>query len=1507
MDRGTRLGIYEIVEAIGRGGMGAVYRARDTKLGRDVAIKLLLGDLAGNPKFLARFEREAKVLASINHPNIATIYGFEDGGEFPYLILEFLQGETLERALQRGRMPVAAALRTGIQIARALEAAHEEGIVHRDLKPSNVMLCKEVVKVLDFGIAKPFGAEVGGLTQDETGGANLTETGALIGTAPYMSPEQIRNRGIDKRVDVWAFGCVMFETLTGVGPFSRETVADTLAAILEFDPRWELLPDDCPASLDPLLRRCLRKDAERRARDLWDVRLELEEALAKVAPETPAAVRPADSSAVPASLEAEEAAAPVDAEPAARRRLAEGERRQATVLTATVAGYGAMVEQLTVEDTQRALGEIHDIAKEVSEAHGGVLNRCSGGALLVLFGVPTAHEDDALRAIRAALDIHREVSASLADVEDRIGEPVRMQTAVHSGLLVARAAEDGDEEFAISGPTLQLADRLAAEAGADEVLISADCHRVAAPFFETEPLPAITMRGTREKIVPYRVTASRPQHNRFEAVQSGLTRYTGREPELRTLRSCFEGAIGGNGRLITIEGEAGVGKSRLLYEFCHSGDCERVSLIQAWCRSDGAGIPYLPFIEALKGVLRITQDTPSRDAEAVVARILAIDEALAHFVPLYLHLLSIESPDHEMRQKLQADDFRIAVLEALSAIFTLPAKDQPVVMLLEDWHWADEASREVLSQLAGMVSTFAVLLIVTYRPESEFDWGRGANRQHLTLEPLSADSSVEVIKSALDVTSFPADLAEMMHERTGGNPFFLEELCQTLVEDGIVRIQDEQAMLTDSLTKVHLPDTVQAVILTRLDRLDREPREVLRLASVVGRQFDRRVLEATMPEAVQLRAALERLKELSLVQQIAVVPEAVYRFKHALTQEVAYGSLLPHQLRNLHAQVGEAVEDLYGDRVDGHAAELAHHFGAAEDWEKAITYGRRAAQMASRLQRADEALPQLENVHRWLKRLPESSDRQERLADVLLEMERACETLGRRSRQQELIDELMRLLEPSGRSIRLAETRIRQGELNTLLRQFDAADKPLREAVEMTRELGVRELESAALRGLGFLRWQQERYDEAIACNERALTISVELGDDVAQGRDRANLASVLRSAGKPHEAIQQLKQALDLTDFEADPANHGYLLNILGKIYRDIGDDDRSLESMELARQISADARLHLGLCFHLSAMATIHLERGDTDKSLELYEEMSRISRKINYAEGLAIATWRIGEMLFLLQRDDEALPYLEENTALSAQLHDQQSEAASWARLGKLHERNDRPEEALAAWTKVRELREATHDFNREIEAYEGIARAARRQDSAAAMGHYETALTLATGLNDRPKQGALLNSMAITEWHRGNYHEALELYERSLRIFEELDDEIHEGLLLNSIAATLRDMGRPDDALARASGALEINRRTGQRGLEGHSLAVLGDLAFALDNFEEALNHYQASLEVRRAIGDRKGEGWMLYRLSKVSAARGMSDLAGSYAGEATEIAREGGDRELLEACTKKAPA
>ncbi len=280
LEAGQKLGLYEILDPIGKGGMGEVYRARDGKLGRDMAIKVLSPEFAEDAERLSRFERKARLLASLNHPNVDTLHGLESSGDQSFLVMELVEGETLAEAITRGPLAIEEALSIFRQIAAGLEAAHEKGVVHRDLKPANIKITPDGdVKILDFGLAKALAVEDQS-ADDISRSPTLTKgtaLGAIMGTAPYMSPEQARGRAVDKRTDIWAFGCCLYETLTSRRPFDGDTVTDILAAVVKNEPDWHRLPADAPQSTTRVLRRCLEKDRRRRLRDIGDVRLKLEE------------------------------------------------------------------------------------------------------------------------------------------------------------------------------------------------------------------------------------------------------------------------------------------------------------------------------------------------------------------------------------------------------------------------------------------------------------------------------------------------------------------------------------------------------------------------------------------------------------------------------------------------------------------------------------------------------------------------------------------------------------------------------------------------------------------------------------------------------------------------------------------------------------------------------------------------------------------------------------------------------------------------------------------------------------------------------------------------------------------------------------------------------------------------------------------------------------------------------------------------------------------------------
>jgi len=1486
---GREFATYRLMSRLGAGGMGEVYLAHDGKLDRPVAIKFLAAEFGAERDRLRRFHQEARAVSSLNHPHILVVHDFGELDGRPYMVTEFVEGETLRQRLLRGPLAVREAVDVGSQIAGALAAAHARGLVHRDVKPENVMLRPDgYVKVLDFGLAKLLAREPQAAHNDTM---SRTQAGTVLGTSRYMSPEQARGLDVDARSDLWSFGVLMYEMLAGRPAFNGATAADTIAAILSTEPAPLDVVVPAASALAPIVMKAMRKERLDRYSSADDMLIDLRRLPAGGPPDTPPPSRTAD---------------PGDAADEDDSSLsATGERRRATVLVSSLSDYAQLLERLAPAVVEDAIGRVRAAAVDTMRRHGGVVNQSIGEEIVSLFGIPIAHEDDDLRAVRAAAELHAQSIAISRAVADLHSVPLRLQSGLHSGSVVARRMRNGPRRYALTGSPVQTASLLAAAAEPNAILVSPECQRLVAPFVRTEPRSAILVSADAPPVTPHCVLGETGLDSRLEAAERiGLTPYTGRSAELAALHAQVEQARRGDGRLVLVVGDAGSGKSRMLHELRAQVAASEFRVLQGRCRSSGGMTSYLPFVEALHAALGVKEQEADKPAVAsAVARIRAIDASLEPLIPLYLHLLSMQSAVFPLPRHLRGEPLQAAMLDALAAIFTSYAQRSPTLLLLEDWHWADDASKQALRHLTEVVAGSPLLIAVTTRPEpgTLVDAPDPDHVARINLGPLEFPASLAIIKAVLAVKFVPEELARRLHERTGGNPFFLEEMCHVLREAGIVAAHGAEAVLSGSAGALQLPDSVQAVIRSRLDRLNPDGREVLRVASVIGREFTRRILSDVMGSA-DVMAAVERLKNAGIIQQTRVVPDPIYRFKHVLMQEVTYESLLEHQRKSLHLAVGQAIERSHPGSLDEPLELLAYHFSRAEAWEDAITYGRRAAARATELSQFADALGMLEQVQSWLARLPGPDAQRDRVADVLLRQERLCETLGLRGRQVQLTGELIALLAPHGASVRLAEAYLRQGDVSTLLKRFDAADRALATSVRISRACGDSALERNALRSIGLLRWHQNRHADAIAITEHALTIDRQRGDDLAVAGDLSNLANILRGMGDNQRALAVAEEALALPAIADDPIKRAYILQNLAATHRALGNLDRAKEYLHIANESARTHMLPVQRFFHLTSLAHIYLHESRLEESLKTYQEAVDLCRRARHAEGLAQSLRMLAEVLFTIGRDLEALPHLQESAQLFAQLEDREAEVAVRRQTALVLERSGSPE-AVAGWQRVHSLARAIGNTDEELAAVEGVARATRAvagpTDEVVQL--FENALALAGRGDDRRREATLRNTLGVLQWERGAYDRALGHYEAALPLLREAGDRVHQGLTLNSIGVTLSRLRRYDEARTALEDALAVNRETGDRLLEGHSLAALGDVALALERYDAAVASFEASLSLRRQLADRRGEGWMLHNLSRALALAGDQPAAKRAAREAARIAEESSDAALRRAC------
>jgi serine/threonine protein kinase/tetratricopeptide (TPR) repeat protein len=1454
---GRRIGHYVVQDALGAGGMGIVCKALDERLDRQVALKFLPPHLSADPDAKSRFVAEARAAAALDHPNVCTIYEIGETGDGQlFIAMPLYEGDTLQARLDRGRLTFEDAMPIALQIARGLAHAHDAGIVHRDVKPSNIVVLPDgTAKVLDFGIAQ---------IADRT----LADPHTVVGTVFYMSPEQASARPVDARSDVWSLAVVLHEMLTGARPFGGDDRRSVLQAILSGEPELTATSyPDVPAGIDRVLRRALSKAPEQRY---------------------------ASMSLFAADLSTMSTGGGDLDEPA---RVTTTERRRAAVLVTIVSDYASLVDQMTPAEAQRRVAHVRDTAVDVVRAYGGLVNQAIGDEIVSLFGVPVAHDDDDLRAVRAALELHARVRA-VDDASERSQIGVSVQSGLHVGPVVARRLPEGPRRYDIVGTPATMAARLAAIAGRDNVLVSPETQRLVEPYMHTAPCAQVSIDAQRGPVTPFRVLGETGIASRLEASSpAALTPYVGRVPELSLLAARVADAAAGRGAAIAVIGEPGAGKSRLLHELQQRLASTRVRVLRARCRAYGDSVPYGVFVQLLCAALDLRP--PLGNADAIVTRLRAADASLEPFLPLFLHLLSVPSDVHSLPRHLHGEHLQAALLDALATVMSVLTRREPLCVLVEDWHWADNGSRAALSRVAELASSAPLVLIVTSRPGQAIERDFPATATSVRLDRLEFLDSVEIMRALLHVDRVSGALAQSLYDRAGGNPFFLEQMCASLLERGAVSIRDDEALVGDDSGELSLPDTVQGVIRARLDNLSAQALDIVRIASVIGWEFERALLAEVVPASIDLGPAIAALESAGLIRETAVAPTIRYRFTHALTQEVCYDSLVGHQRKALHGAIGRALASTHTNRIDEGAALLAHHFGRAEDWPAAIHFGRRAAERAIALSQFGDALATLDRVLEWAARRP-GDDPDDMMSDLLLQQERLCETLGLRARQQQIIDALIGRLARVGSSARLAEAYLRQGDLSTLLKRFDAADRALATAIRISQERGDTTLLRSGLRSLGLLRWHEGRHNDALEITRRALAVDQECEDEVAVATDLINLCIILKSIGDHASARSQLEAALTLPALRRDPKKLVYAQHTLANIYRAMGDDERAHHVLAESDELARIHLLPIQRSFHLTSIAHIQLQQGHIETALETYRAAVDLSRRARHADGLVQSLRMLGNTLLGLARYAEALPCLTEAAQLFAQLEDTASEAEMWTGVARVLERTS-PEAAADAWNAVLALQRRRKDSQSELDAREGLARALRATRPAEAISAYEAALTLAATIGERGREAAIRNVLGILEWERGSHADALAHYEAALALVRDRGNRADEAVILNSVGAALTKLGRGDEARTVLEESLALSREIGQRQLEAHALAGLGHVRLNARDLAGARQCFEQSRAVRQAAGDRVGEGWMHLRLAAIFNQTGDDSAARAAAASAAAIAAETCDGSLAAAC------
>jgi class 3 adenylate cyclase/tetratricopeptide (TPR) repeat protein len=746
------------------------------------------------------------------------------------------------------------------------------------------------------------------------------------------------------------------------------------------------------------------------------------------------------------------------------------------------------------EEARQLLDPVLERLMAAVHRYEGTVNQIMGDGIMALFGAPIAHEDHAVRACYAALAMQEAIKSYADQVRQTHQVELQIRVGLNSGEVVVRAiGNDLHMDYSAIGQTTHLAARMEQLAMPGSILLTTETLRLAEEAVQVKPLGPTPIRGLRQPLEVFELMGAGSPRLPLQAFAARtLTRFVGRQAEVEVMRQAHVLAGAGHGQLVAVMGDPGVGKTRLFYEFLCAPWTQGWLLLESQAASYSQATPYHPVRELLKAYFQLeARDDAVRIREKVTVKLRTLDPALAPTLPAMLALLDIPVDDRTW-QALDPPQRRQRTLDALTRLLLRESQVQPVLLVCENLHWIDSETQAFLESLVDSLPTARLLLLVNYRPEYHHPWGSKTYYVQLRLDPLPPTSTGELLQALLGNDPSLAPLTPLLMARTEGNPFFLEESVRTLLETGVMDGETGAYRLEQSLHRLHVPATVQTVLAARIDRLPPEEKRLLQTAAVIGTEVPLPLLHAIaeLSEDV-LHRGLALLQAAELLYEIRLFPTHEYTFKHALTHEVAYGSLLHERRRALHARIVEALEALTGDRVAEQVERLAHHALRGEMWDKALAYFRQAGDKALARSAYREALGSFEQALSVLPHLPETQAMREQAIDLRLALRSALQPLG----------DLERMLV----CLREAET--------------------LAEALDNPRRLGRISLFLSRYFSL------MGTYGQAITAAQRALALATANGDDVLHALANLNLGQAYEPQGNYHRAIDCYRQTVASLD----------------------------------------------------------------------------------------------------------------------------------------------------------------------------------------------------------------------------------------------------------------------------------------------------------------------------------------------------------------------------------------
>jgi class 3 adenylate cyclase/tetratricopeptide (TPR) repeat protein len=777
----------------------------------------------------------------------------------------------------------------------------------------------------------------------------------------------------------------------------------------------------------------------------------------------------------------------------------EGERKHVTVLFSDLTGYTAMSERLDPEEVKEITIQIFDEISKIVSKYDGFIEKYAGDAVMALFGVPKAHEDDSIRAVKASREIHELVDGLSPELENRIGQPISMHTGINTGLVVTGEVNVERGTHGIAGDTINMASRMSNLAKPGEILIDADTCRQAEGHFECELLEEATVKGKADPIEVYKVLSQKEKPVTIRRLSGLRADLIGRKVELAELMEAVDNLRGGKGRIFSICGGAGTGKSRLVEEFKSTLDLEEIQWLEGHAYPYAQNIPYFPLIDLLNRVFKIEEGDPSeRIREKIESGIGDLVGQKEDVVPYLGNLYALSYPEVE---DVSPEFFKSRLHEAALTIISVLAKKVPTIYYLEDLHWADPSFLELLRNAIIQIRQPAIVLSV-YRPTftlftSDQISGIGKVYQEIRLQDLSLSDAQNMLESLLKTESIPSDLKRFVQNKAEGNPFYLEELVNSLIESETLIRDNGNWKITRSITESDISSSIHGLISGRLDRLEKETKRILQEASVIGRAFLYVILNRITEIQESIDSSLNTLERLDLIRTRTIQPDLEYMFKHALTQEVVYNGLLKKERQEIHEQIALVMEQLFQDRLPEFYETLAFHFKQSLSVPKAVDYLIRSGEKSLARYAVEESHQYFKEAFDLLSHKPQrAKDEDALLIELLIKWSLVHYYRGDLGQYVDLLSVQRDLAESLGDKAKLGMFYAWYGWSLWFREKFNESYEYLHKALEVGEQIKDQLVIGYACTWLSFTCADLGALEEAINCGERAQEISKHIHSD---------------------------------------------------------------------------------------------------------------------------------------------------------------------------------------------------------------------------------------------------------------------------------------------------------------------------------------------------------------------------------------------------------------------------